>query len=155
MPKYNFQKRRSCSIFHYKHQPVRCLVFWQFTSVGRPFIIRVPLLAFPQSGWKIGSRKFSYTIMMSGCIVFSVTRRSRSDVRERVSDWVGVCIDLTYVTLVSDDTFRRLYWCDPDDPDSPVSFDSFDSPVSRNTPVSLDSPDSPDSPISPVSKKWK
>ena len=26
-------------------------------------------------------------------------------------------IDLTDVTLVSDDTYRRLYWCDPDDSD--------------------------------------
>ena len=32
-----------------------------------------------------------------------------------VWDWVSVSIDLTDVTLVSDDTFRRLYWCDPDD----------------------------------------
>ena len=39
----------------------------------------------------------------------------------RVTDWVtellSVSIDLTDVTLVSDDTYRRLYWCDPDDPD--------------------------------------
>ena len=40
-------------------------------------------------------------------------------VRDWLTDWVGVCIDLTDVTLVSDDTFRRLYWCDPDDPDGP------------------------------------
>ena len=33
--------------------------------------------------------------------------------------WVSVLIDLTDVTLVSDDTYRRLYWCDPDDPDDP------------------------------------
>ena len=26
-------------------------------------------------------------------------------------------INFTDVTLVSDDTYRRLYWCDPDDPD--------------------------------------
>ena len=25
--------------------------------------------------------------------------------------------NLTDVTLVSEDTYRRLYWCDPDDPD--------------------------------------
>ena len=35
----------------------------------------------------------------------------------RVTDWVIVSIDFTDVTLVSDDTSRRLYWCDPDDPD--------------------------------------
>ena len=27
--------------------------------------------------------------------------------------------DFTDVTLVSDETYRRLYWCDPDDPDDP------------------------------------
>ena len=37
-----------------------------------------------------------------------------------VTHWgVIVRIDLTDVTLVSDDTYRRLYWCDPDDPDDP------------------------------------
>ena len=42
----------------------------------------------------------------------------------RVTYWVtyllteslSVSIDFTDVTLVSDDTYRRLYWCDPDDP---------------------------------------
>ena len=38
-------------------------------------------------------------------------------VSEWVSNWVSVSIDFTDVTLVSDDTYRRLYWCDPDDPD--------------------------------------
>ena len=37
--------------------------------------------------------------------------------REWVTEWVSVSIDFTDVTLVSDDTHRRLYWCDPDDPD--------------------------------------
>ena len=36
-----------------------------------------------------------------------------------VSDLLIVSIDFTDVTLVSDDTYRRLYWCDPDDPDDP------------------------------------
>ena len=36
-----------------------------------------------------------------------------------LSYWVSVSIDFTDVTLVSDDTYRRLYWCDPDDPDDP------------------------------------
>ena len=53
--------------------------------------------------------------------MFSVTRRYRSDVcdwlTDWVSDWVIVRIDWTDVTLVSDDTYRRLYWCDPDHPD--------------------------------------
>ena len=34
-----------------------------------------------------------------------------------VTHWLDVSIDLTDVTLVSDDTYRRLYWCDPDHPD--------------------------------------
>ena len=50
---------------------------------------------------------------------FSVTRRSRSDESHSLSQWVDVLIDLTDVTLVSDDTYRRLYWCDPDHPDDP------------------------------------
>ena len=33
-----------------------------------------------------------------------------------VAEWVIICTDLTDVTLVSDDSYRRLYWCDPDDP---------------------------------------
>ena len=36
-----------------------------------------------------------------------------------VTEWVIVSIDFTDVTLVSDDTYRRLHWCDPDDPDYP------------------------------------
>ena len=40
---------------------------------------------------------------------FSVTRCSRGDVSyARESESVIVCIDLTDVTLVSEDTFRRL-----------------------------------------------
>ena len=37
--------------------------------------------------------------------IFSVTRRYRSDVRYSVSEWVIVSIDLTDVTLVSEDTY--------------------------------------------------
>ena len=37
----------------------------------------------------------------------------------RVTQWVSVSIDFTDVTVVSDDTYRRLYWCDPDYPDGP------------------------------------
>ena len=39
---------------------------------------------------------------------------------------MGVRIDLTDVTLVSGDTFRRLYWCDPVDPDDPDDPDDLD-----------------------------
>ena len=34
-----------------------------------------------------------------------------------VCHWLTVRTDLTDVTLVSDYTYRRLYWCDPDHPD--------------------------------------
>ena len=30
---------------------------------------------------------------------------------------MDISIDFTDVTLVSDDTYRRLFWCDPDDPE--------------------------------------
>ena len=57
--------------------------------------------------------------MFGFILVFSVTRRSRSDESHSLSQWVSVSINFTDVTLVSDDTYRRLYWCDPvpDDPD--------------------------------------
>ena len=48
---------------------------------------------------------------------FSVTRRSRSDESHLLTYLLDVSIDFTDVTLVSDDTRRRYYWCDPDDPD--------------------------------------
>ena len=38
-------------------------------------------------------------------------------VTDWLTDWVIVRIDLTDVTLVSDDNYRRLYWCDHDHPD--------------------------------------
>ena len=38
-------------------------------------------------------------------------------VTESLSQWVIVSIDFTDVTLVSEDTYKRLYWCDPDDSD--------------------------------------
>ena len=45
--------------------------------------------------------------------IFSVTRRSRSDVSQSVSEWVSqwhCWTELTDVTLVSEDTYWRLYW---------------------------------------------
>ena len=40
-------------------------------------------------------------------------------VTESLSHLLSVSIDFTDVTLVSDDTYWRLYWCDPDDPHDP------------------------------------
>ena len=60
---------------------------------------------------------FAETNGLSSCpLIFSVTRRYRSDVCDLLSNWLDVSIDLTDVTLVSEDTYRRLYWCDPDHP---------------------------------------
>ena len=51
--------------------------------------------------------------------IFSVTRRSRSDESHSLTNLLSVSIDFTDVTLMSDDTYRRLYWYDPDYPDDP------------------------------------
>ena len=51
--------------------------------------------------------------------IFSVIRRSRSDESHLLTESLDVSIDLTDVTLVSDDTYKRLYWCDPEHPDEP------------------------------------
>ena len=59
-----------------------------------------------------------YFSFLQAGILFSVTRRSRSDESHSLSHWVSVSIDFIDVTLVSDDTYRRLYWYDPDDPDN-------------------------------------
>ena len=40
-------------------------------------------------------------------------------VAESLTESLSVRIDFTDVTLVSEDTYRRLYWCDPDDPSDP------------------------------------
>ena len=36
-------------------------------------------------------------------------------VTELLTNLLSVSIDFTDVTLVSEDTYRRLHWCDPDD----------------------------------------
>ena len=59
-------------------------------------------------------------------LIFSVTRRSRSDESHSLTDWVDVLIDFTDVTLVSEDTYRRLYWWDPDDSDDHDDHDNRD-----------------------------
>ena len=49
--------------------------------------------------------------------IFSVTRRSRSDESHLLTELLSVSNVFTDLTLVSDDTCRRLYWYDPDDSD--------------------------------------
>ena len=59
--------------------------------------------------------------------LISVTGRSRSDeshlltylLTESLTNLLSVSIDFTDVTLVSDDTYRRLYLCDPEYPEGP------------------------------------
>ena len=43
-------------------------------------------------------------------LLFSVTRRSRSDVSQSVSESLTLRTELTDVTMVSEDTYWRLYW---------------------------------------------
>ena len=40
-------------------------------------------------------------------------------VTESLTIRIRIRIDFTDVTLVSEDTYRRLYWCDPDHSDDP------------------------------------
>ena len=46
----------------------------------------------------------------------------------RVTHWLteSCFSDSTDVTLVSDDTYRRPFWCDPDNPDGPDDPDESD-----------------------------
>ena len=59
------------------------------------------------------------------CCLFTGLCLASQDALEvmRVTYWLShllsISIDFTDVILVSDDTYRRPYWCDPDDPDDP------------------------------------
>ena len=55
---------------------------------------------------------FATVYLLTTIIIFSVTRRSKSDVVHLLTDSLMVSNDLTDVTLVSDDTERGLDWCD-------------------------------------------
>ena len=57
---------------------------------------------------------------------------------------MDVSIDLTDVTLVSDDTNRRLYWCDHDDPDGHDDPDDPDNPDDLDDLDDHDDHDDPD-----------
>ena len=55
-----------------------------------------------------------FSIRMSFSFLASQDALEVMSVTDSLSDWVIVCIDLTDVTLVSKDTFRRLkYWWEP------------------------------------------
>ena len=49
--------------------------------------------------------------------VMRVTHSLTHSLTHLLSHLLSVSIDFTDVTLVSDVTYRRLYWCDPDDPE--------------------------------------
>ena len=73
---------------------------------------------FPQ--FKIKITIFNFDIVNILYPVFFLASQDALEVMrvtEWLSNWVSVSIDFTDVTLVSDDTYRRLYWCDLDDPD--------------------------------------
>ena len=62
-----------------------------------------------------------------------------------VTHWVSVLIDLTHVTLVSEDTYQRLDWCDPEDSDEHDDHDEHDNHDVDDARVDHDDHD----------KKWK
>ena len=63
----------------------------------------------------------------------------------RVTEWVSeslsFSIDFTDATLVSDDTYRRLKWYDPDDSDDHDDHENPDSPNDLDDPNDPDDPD--------------
>ena len=85
-------------------------------------------------------------------MLFSVTWRSRSDeshlLTYSLSHLLSVSIDFTDVTLVSEDTYQRLDWCDPDDPDE------HDDPDDHDVHDDLDYLDDHDA-HDDHDKKWK
>ena len=64
--------------------------------------------------------------------------------------WVSVSIDFTDTTLVSEDTYQRLHWCDSDDSDEHDDYDNHndhddpDNPDGPNDLNYFDDPDCPD-----------
>ena len=70
-----------------------------------------------------------------------VTRRSRIDESHWLTNWLteslSVLIDFTDVTLVSDDTYIRLYWYDHDDPDDHDDYNYPDDHDDHNKKVKI------------------
>ena len=64
-----------------------------------------------------------------------LSRRSRRDESYWLTELLSqVSIDFTDVTLVSKDTRRTLYLCDPDDPDNHDNPDDPDDPDGHDDP---------------------
>ena len=79
---------------------------------------------YPPSKLEIVVKPKSLALVFFQCLasqdaleVMRVTELLSYWVTELLTELLSVSIDFTDVTLVSDDTYRRLYWCDPDDPD--------------------------------------
>ena len=63
------------------------------------------------SSFSFSCFSFSFLASQDAIEVMSVT--------DSLTYLLSVLIDLTDMTLVRDDTYRRLFWCDPDHPDHP------------------------------------
>ena len=70
---------------------------------------------FSQKKWKFYFEDILYLASQDALEVMRVTHL----LSHLLTYLLSVSVDFTDVTLVSDDTYRRLYWCDPDHPDDP------------------------------------
>ena len=66
--------------------------------------------------------KYFLNALQKGYLLFLASQDALEVMRvtHSLSHSLIVSIDFTDVTLVSDDTYKRLYWCDPDDPDEVI-----------------------------------
>ena len=83
---------------------VDCSSFTYSSTVHPQLVTAATQLWNKQYGWADEEDK-KRKILALPRYIFSVTRRSRSDSRYSVSQSVSVSIDLSDVTLVSDDTY--------------------------------------------------
>ena len=66
--------------------------------------------------WSAG---YIYLASQDALEVMRVTHLLSHSLTESLSHWVSVSIDSTDVTLVSEDTYLKIHWCDPNDFDDP------------------------------------
>ena len=80
------------------------------------------VISYFQNSWDLSPITHYIFIFFSSCLVVFLASQDALEVMRvthSLTHWVIVSIDFTDVTLVSDDTCRRLYWCDPDHSDDP------------------------------------
>ena len=99
-----------------KYWPEQTQTYLIFVIFGRPpqfLACKKPAIEY------VISQKNCLTSKLRKFLLFLASQDALEVMRvtHLLTDWVDVSIDFTDVTLVSDDTYRRLYWCDPDDPD--------------------------------------